>query len=161
MLQSSQRVAMEHVLVAVRPMNLRQRLQGDIEFKHADLERDFRGSMNHALDIADAFGRIDTGPAKADDGNRRPYPGIRKVLLRKHEKCDGSTKGSSKLRKGGLKEKNQPSLCLIEGCKIEGRRHYFGRCKYRTRVEHKAASDTHRAKRAKHGPVNNTKSKRS
>lgn len=61
-LKSNQKVAVMHVLSAVKPTSLRNRLQSDLDFAHHDLKENFKGFLSHSLKVSDAFQLVDQGP---------------------------------------------------------------------------------------------------
>ena len=48
-IQDNQKAAVSHVLSAVRPISLQNRLRADLDFAHYDSRKDFRKFMAHAL----------------------------------------------------------------------------------------------------------------
>lgn len=62
-LQSNQKLAVQHVLSAIKPQALRKRLESDLEFAHSEVRKDFKKFMAHALSISDAFEIVDNGPS--------------------------------------------------------------------------------------------------
>ena len=61
----SQNAAVKHVLSAIRPAQLRTRLEQDIAFSNNDLKANFDGFMAHALDVSAAFEKVDCGNPKS------------------------------------------------------------------------------------------------
>lgn len=53
-LNSNQKVAVGHVLSAIKPETLQLRLRDDLEFSKHSLRKDFRGFMKHAVALAKA-----------------------------------------------------------------------------------------------------------
>ena len=74
MTEKSQKAAVKHVLSAIRPAQLRTRLEQDIAFSHNDLKANFDGFMAHALDVSAAFEKIDFGNPKSSKPENRKSP---------------------------------------------------------------------------------------
>ena len=55
---------MQHVLSAVRPTTLRDRLADDLDFSRHDLKEDFKGFLKHAIKLAEAVQIVDSGRMK-------------------------------------------------------------------------------------------------
>lgn len=55
LVEKNQNVADHLVLVANRPISLRQRLEWDLEYAFHELKKDFSGAMNHYIKLTDAF----------------------------------------------------------------------------------------------------------
>lgn len=51
----NQKVAVLHVLQAVRPATLRDRLESDLSFSHYALRKDFTGFLKLSIRLAEAF----------------------------------------------------------------------------------------------------------
>ena len=51
-LNSNQKVAVFHVLSAVRPKHLRNRLDADLKFSHSECRKDFKKFMTHAIRVS-------------------------------------------------------------------------------------------------------------
>lgn len=49
------KVALMHVLRAIKPKTLRERLESDLNFSQYELRKDFRGLMKHAVRLSEAF----------------------------------------------------------------------------------------------------------
>lgn len=64
-----QKVAVGHVLSAMQPSVLKDRLTSDLSFSHHHLKKDFKGFLAHAIELANAFQLVDCGPRKMRPGN--------------------------------------------------------------------------------------------
>ena len=71
-LKENQKVAVQHVLSAINPTTLRTRLSEDLEFSQYNLRKDFRGFMNHAIKLAEAFQLLDSGRNRNPVRERNP-----------------------------------------------------------------------------------------
>lgn len=60
--QRNQRMELPHVMGAIRPGQLRERLKSDVELHKADLKKNFKGVVEHAIKLAHALKMIDVGP---------------------------------------------------------------------------------------------------
>lgn len=82
------KVAIKQILSVIKPAALRARLEQDIDSYHVHLKFNFTGFMTHAIDLSDAFKRVDCGTSKSrnaekdyDEGKKRS-PAVTRVLLR-------------------------------------------------------------------------------
>ena len=66
------KLAVKHIVSAVRPKPLQLRLETDLELVHAPLKKDFKGFMKHAMSVAEAFQIVDTGPPSSTRTSK-PY----------------------------------------------------------------------------------------
>lgn len=65
------KTAVYHVLSAVRPVSLPNRLQSDLEFLHQELRKDFQQFMSHAVKLSEAFQLMDNGKSREEKkGNK-------------------------------------------------------------------------------------------
>lgn len=60
--KSNQKVAVAHVLLAIRPTTLKDRLESDFAFCHHLLRKDFTGFLSRAIKLAEAFHLVDSRP---------------------------------------------------------------------------------------------------
>lgn len=74
--QRNQKMAVKHILNAIRPAQLRERLESDLELAKSDLKRDFKGFMKHAMKLSEAFELVDNGPT-SQKGKNKPASGNR------------------------------------------------------------------------------------
>lgn len=55
LLETNENVAVSHIISAIRPKTLKNRLQSDLDFAHYGLQKDFRGFMKHAVRLSESF----------------------------------------------------------------------------------------------------------
>lgn len=60
----NQKVAVRHVLSAIKPASLRDRLQSYLSFSYHPLGKDFKGFLKHAVKLAEAFQLVDSATAQ-------------------------------------------------------------------------------------------------
>lgn len=60
--QKNQNMAVSHVIPAIRPAQLRDRFESDLQLSKTDLRKDFKGFMEHAVKVSLAFEMVDNGP---------------------------------------------------------------------------------------------------
>ena len=123
----NQKVSVGHVLSAVRPVSLKERLESDLSFSHHHLKKDFNGFLAHAIKLAEAFQLVDCGPP-----SKRPKPGDGgKGRSGNHLPGDRDDKeGHDKKNSGGpnkLRDKKTP-FCLWDPHKKKGIRHFLKDC---------------------------------
>lgn len=78
-------------------MQLRSRLEQDIAFSHHHLKADFQGFMTHALEVSEAFEKVDSGPSRSRKFDKESE---------KTKSCNSGS-GSSSSR-AGLKNEAHP-----------------------------------------------------
>lgn len=72
LLKGNQKLAVFHVLLAIRPESLRFRLDSNLQFSHQDLCKDFKALMKHAIKFSEAYQLVNSGlPQKPTDMYRR------------------------------------------------------------------------------------------
>ena len=67
-IETKPKTAVAHVLSAVRPLNLQDLLQSDLEFAKSDCKKYFKEFLKHDIKLAKAFKLLENGPKK--DRNR-------------------------------------------------------------------------------------------
>ena len=55
----NQKLAITHVLSAVKPKSLRERLQAYLSFSRHDLRKNFQGFLSHAIKLSETFQIVD------------------------------------------------------------------------------------------------------
>ena len=134
------KVAIKHVISAIRPTTLGTRIEQDLGFSHARLKADFSGFMAHAISLSEAFERLDCGHPKT----------------RKSDKDNQNVKKDSNIGKTGFSsrkaepsadsksEKNNkrapPGPCPLPSCKGKNLIHWAKDCTKSTEAEKKKIS---------------------
>lgn len=147
-ISDNQKLAVAHVLAAIRPASLRERLESDLAFSHHALKKDFKKFLKHAVELSDAFQSVDNGP------RRRP----KKERLPKRSGNPTPTDDNDS-QPGRKPEKKLLPLCLYQPCRAKGIRHLLRDCKECPPEEKKRLRDELAAKRAAEGPAHSTRSK--
>ena len=62
LIEPNPKVAVYHVLSAIKPKILHDRLSSDLQFSKHSLKKDFKDFMKHAVHVSEAFQRVDSGP---------------------------------------------------------------------------------------------------
>lgn len=149
--EENQKIAVGHVLSAIRPHAFQERLREDLEFSRARLKKDFTGIFDHALDISDAWKKVEMIP---------------KHVTRKFPSATFSNRGGSKppVKEEKKFEKNQkigktrtPPICLNPPCKAKGKRHWLDDCTDCTADEKLRIRKEHAAEKARDGPSKSTR----
>lgn len=60
LLEDNQNKAVHHVLSAIQPSKLRNRLHSDIQFAHHELRKNFQKFFTYARNVSDAFVLVDS-----------------------------------------------------------------------------------------------------
>jgi transposase InsO family protein len=157
LLTANQSVAVGHVLSAVRPTALHDRLTSDLEFAYSDLRNDFKGFMAHAIKLSSAFQIIDNGPPSNDKTvNRTRAPRNKGRGVRKEAEVARDTPTPAK---NPSSHSTRPTpLCLHAPCRAKGLRHYISDCTASSNEEKTAMYKELAAIRAKDGPAKSTRS---
>lgn len=150
-LEDNEKVAVKHVLSAIRPNTLRQRLESDLEFAYHSLKKDFTGFMDHAIKLAEAFQLVDNGKPKGNKDDDRDNGGKKKSGKNRGPKKDQSDDDDKS------NDKKTP-LCLHPPCRKKGLRHYMRDCTATSSEEKKALLKALAEEKAKTGPSKSTRS---
>lgn len=81
-LGSNKKIAVNHILSSVKPKQLRNRLESDLELTHISIRKEFNGFMKHALTVSDAFELNDNGlmsfavPSQKPGSSKKSNPHI-------------------------------------------------------------------------------------
>lgn len=68
-IEENQKLAVTHVLSAIRPQSLKERLESDLSFSHHALRKDIKEFLKHAVKLSEAFQPVDSGPKKKTKKN--------------------------------------------------------------------------------------------
>ena len=129
-LESSQKIAVQHVLSAIRPKSLCARLSDDLEFSQHHLRKDFKGFMSHAIKLAAAFQLVDNGQ-NCDSFNPQSGSTSRKQGGTSSKKNAVSNFSSDKKNSAAEQKPRRTKLaplCVMPKCKEKKLRHYFSDC---------------------------------
>ncbi len=135
-LVDAQKVAVQHVLSAIQPKSLQDRLRSDLEFAHYHLRKDFKGFVAHAIKLAEVFQLVDDGKPK-ENGNKskssKSKPGNNpKGGGGSSSTGEGKEPTQRKATKGekddSAKPERKPPLCIMPRCRDKKKRHFFDDC---------------------------------
>lgn len=62
LIEANARVAVYHVLLAIKPKILQDRLSSDLQFSKHSLKKDFKEFMKHSVRLSEPFQLVDSGP---------------------------------------------------------------------------------------------------
>ena len=147
------KVAVRHVLSAVKPRSLYDRLDSDIQFAYNDLRKDFKGFMKHAMDLSDAFQKLDVGPRREDKSKKVRSPGSGPGWTQTPPSSP-SAKPKSNRSKGA---NDRTPLCLYSPCKEKAYRHYLKNCPNCPVDEEARLFEELAREKAKDGPARSTR----
>lgn len=139
------KMAVRHVLAAVKPESLRLRLDLDLRLRHPEFKSDLSSFMKHAIRLADAFDVLDIGPK----GQTRPKT--------KNSTTSGGRNTISKSKE--TSGSRQLPLCQYGTHKEGGLRHLLRDCRARPEVQREILKAQLRADRSRDGPSSNTRSR--
>lgn len=159
-LDDNEKVAVSHVLSAIRPKSLQDRLKSDLEFARTDCRKDFTKFMKHAVKLADAFQLLDNGPkhGKTKVSRTDGKPG-RGGSSSKPTSTPASTSRSDGKRRSHL-EKSKGSLpdCPFHACSATGEKHLIKNCPKASSEEKSKMLDELRSSKYRDGPSRSTRS---
>lgn len=158
-IKENQKVAVQHVLSAVRPMVLKEHLESDLSFSHHELKKDFNKFLAHDIKLAEAFQLVDAGKGR-----------------KRKEKRDGtrlgntpstSDSGSGKApatrtdssNKKTPKSNSKAPICLWPPHKAKGVRNRVKYCPECPEDEKKKLLAEHIASFSEDGPATRTRGK--
>eukprot|EP00177_Eucheuma_denticulatum_P007332 GFKZ01013345.1.p1 GENE.GFKZ01013345.1~~GFKZ01013345.1.p1 ORF type:complete len:218 (+),score=13.70 GFKZ01013345.1:592-1245(+) len=156
LLKENQKVAVLHVLSAVKPRTLCYRLQSDLEFSQHGLKKHLCKFMAHAVKVSEAFQLIDVGPQLSNNckGKRK---GTNNQSGDKETSKENTPSDSSNSTSGSacIKSKRSAPECLFHTCK--GLYHWVRDCPGSTAEETQQMFDNITASNAKGGPARPTR----
>lgn len=156
-IDDNQKVAVHHVLCAIRPQSLRERLESDLSFSHHHLKKDFTGFLKHSIRLAEAFQIVDSGPSNKKNRKADSVMQNRPNKSRSGNKTD---KDSNKKPLQGKKTSDLP-VCLWPPHAERGIRHYLKDCRACPEEDKKRIIQEKAAEKAKDGPSKSTRSQTS
>jgi len=130
-LEESQKVAVQHVLSAISPKSLRDRLSEDLEFSQRHLRKDFKAFMAHSIKLAEAFQLIDSGRNRKRHNGRPTFTGTPPNREATPTAAGTSTPvkdESDAITTTPTKAGRKPPYCIMPECKAKKLRHYFAEC---------------------------------
>lgn len=161
------RVAVQHVLSAIRPQSLHDPLEADQSFAKSELRRAFKGFLKHPIRLAEEFQIVDSGPTPCtpndnNNSNLNQNGGGRCWRSRggRGRGAGGGNNdggGNPKRTDTETQDENLP-LCLWEAHRRNGLRHlpkHFREC---PREENKTLYAQLEEDKARDGPGKNTQS---
>lgn len=175
LIEENPKVAVYHVLSAVRPQSLQNRLTSDLSFSKYKFQKDWHAFLKHAVRLAEAFQLVDEGP-RPDGGNDNGVSGGGAGKGKGKGKGRGGTAnggagtsggqgsdnpgGGNKKGKGsGNGIKGELPLCLWEPHRQAGVRHLLRDCPQCPPEERRALLAKRADEKSRDGPSNNTRSK--
>lgn len=178
LIKDNPKIAVYHVLSAIRPQNLADRLTADLSFGEYELRKDFKGFLSHAIDLAKAFQKVDSGPPArtgGGGGSEQPSAGPGRNGGRGGGRGRGRGGGGGRGRGGGggntTNDGNNGSspggdgnqsggpICLWEPHRTKGIRHLLKDCSECPAAEKHALLSKHAEERSHGGPAAHTRSK--
>ena len=136
----NQKLAVGHVLSAVKPTALKERLESDLGFSQHQLKKDFKAFMAHAVKLSEAFQLVDSG---------------RQRKRQQHANGQNSTRQSSPSESNSNTTKSEVPLCLWPPHSSKGIRHLLKHCRDCPADEKKRLLQERSKKLAETGPHSN------
>lgn len=152
LLTDNQKLAVHHVLSAIRPEILRSRLESDLDFSHHHLRKDFKAFMKHAIKLSDAFQLVDIGVPKNSSNKSKKARKTRGGNKDGNNDLSADSSGSP-----GKQDSNLP-ICLYPPHQSKGYRHLLRDCKACPDHEKKALLKARAEEKEKTGPSRSTRS---
>lgn len=149
--KENEKVAVYHVLSAIRPVSLRCRLESDLELSHYSLRKDFKGFMAHAIKLSEAFQLVDIGPpTKSGKPSGKTRGGEGRGKNNDDDDKGGKEKCKESGKDGGASANKQKlPIFLYPPHKAKGLRHYLRDCKSCPESEKKALLDKYNEEKEK------------
>lgn len=116
LIKSNQRVSVYHVLSAIRPRTLQDRLDSDLQFAYHDCRKDFVKFMTHCIRVSEAFQLVDSGISRKRNENNSGKP-------KRGGNPDKGKPNSDKADHGKGRSSRNPPFCPHRPCKSKGSRH--------------------------------------
>lgn len=69
--EKTPKLAINHIVSAIRPKNLQIRIERDLKYTKSELKKDYKGFMTHAFALTDSFEMIDIGPKPTLKGTQK------------------------------------------------------------------------------------------
>lgn len=116
------KTAVYHVLSAIKPDIVKNRLKSDLDFAYNSLRKDFKGFMRHSIKVSEAFQLVDNGPKtkidKSSSGKQASSSG---------RTIDSAQTQKEQKTKKDRKEKFIPP-CPYAVCKKKSAKHWIDDC---------------------------------
>ena len=130
--EKSQKVAVGHVLSAIRPFTLQRRFDDDLQFAHSNLRKDFSAFMDHAIDVSKAYQKVQGDATRQKHQQSFPRGNRKATATHQHPFHDRSSNNVIKGRESldsGPKHKRPLPPCPFHVCKAKGPRHWINDCR--------------------------------
>ena len=158
-LKENQKVAVYHVLSAIRPLTFKQRIESDLSFSYHTLKKDFRGFREHVHKLAVAFQLVDCGPRwdrrKESDSRKESYSS---TFRNRSGNTLPQQRGSAKSMNPTSRLPRSPPRCPFSACKKEDLRHWIADCPKASSEQKERLRAEIAAAKASDGPARNTRS---
>ena len=152
LLKANQKVAVYHLLPAIKPSQLQNRLDADLDFAYHEYRKDFPKFMEHCIRLSEAFQILDNGPGKKREESRNQKP-KRGGNNDKSPKTDFGNKP-----KQGGQSKRQAPPCPHPPCKAQEDRHWIRDCRKSTDEQKSTYLADIAASKSRDGPSLSTRS---
>ena len=157
--EKAPKAAIRHVLSAIRPAQLRTRLEQDLGFSHIDLKANFSGFMTHAIAVSEAFEKVDNGPQRPRKSDREGDKIKKDSGGGAHIGASSSKAGTKKDQKDGQKPKRPPpSPCPLPECKSKNRQHWVADCTEHSVAEKRQYTEEKAVLKVRDGPSKSIRS---
>lgn len=153
-LKSNQKISVFHVLSAIKPLSLQNRIESDLEFAYYDCRKDFQKFMRHCIRLSESFQVLDNGPTKKREENRNTKP---KRGGNNNDKPPRTDFGNNNYKKGGSSTRQAPP-CPHPPCKAKGSRHWIRDCTDSSDKEKTNYISEIAASKSRDGPSRSTRS---
>eukprot|EP00178_Gracilaria_changii_P000257 TRINITY_DN1027_c0_g1_i1.p2 TRINITY_DN1027_c0_g1~~TRINITY_DN1027_c0_g1_i1.p2 ORF type:complete len:1106 (+),score=114.18 TRINITY_DN1027_c0_g1_i1:5972-9289(+) len=155
------KLAVKHLVSAIKPRALQQRLEHDLELTYHSYRKDVKAFMQHAIAVAEAFQIVDNGPPTR---HRNQQPHRHGAVYRqnasssqKDKNPSASTASSSTGPRRTRTSTRPPPPCPHPPCKETEERHWIDDCTLMTDAEKAAMRAELAAKKAADAPARNTR----
>lgn len=138
LIKDNSKISAEHVLFAIKPYTLHDRLDVNFSFAKYELSKCFHDFLKHAICLAEAFQIVDSGPTSLGGPNdtsnsyhtKRNGGGRRKDRVGRSRNGGRSELGAGSSPAGAYTETHNEELplCLWDPLSYQGLRHLFKAC---------------------------------
>lgn len=152
-IKDNQKIAVYHVLSAIRPESLRSRLESNLDFSHHHLRKNFKSFINHAIKLSKSFQLVDNGPEKTSPNKTS------KDKTTKSQKGRGGNNNGKSNASSTSSDRSSSNLpvCLYGPHKAKGYRQLLRDCTACPDDEKKSLLKARAEEMAKDGPSKSTR----
>lgn len=124
--KDNQKMAVYHIMGAVKPKSLHDRLESDLNLAYYHLRKDFRGFLRHAVKLSDALELLDNGPPTNRNG--KPNNNQTKNTSPSRGGSNNQSPSDTVQSSSDTKKPKFVPKCPFPVCKKKGLKHWIDDC---------------------------------